>query len=128
MKVLVCGSRKFTLELKALVYRTLDGLTLKPTIIIHGGATGVDSIATHWGMENNVNVVIYQADWKSLGKHAGPIRNGKMLVLGKPDLVLAFPGSLGTADMVRQALAAGVPVDRIDPSSLIVTPMKMEIA
>jgi hypothetical protein len=28
----------------------------------------------------------------------------------KPDLVIAFPGGRGTADMVKQAKAAGVPV------------------
>jgi formate dehydrogenase assembly factor FdhD len=29
---------------------------------------------------------------------------------GKPDLVVAFPGGRGTADMVRKAQTAGVPV------------------
>lgn len=41
---------------------------------------------------------------------AGPIRNSFMLALG-PDLVLAFPGGRGTADMVRQASEAGVAFD-----------------
>lgn len=44
------------------------------------------------------------------GKAAGPIRNQRMLDEGKPDLVVAFPGGRGTADMVRRAKAAGVPV------------------
>jgi predicted Rossmann-fold nucleotide-binding protein len=33
-----------------------------------------------------------------------------MLSEGKPDLVIAFPGGRGTADMIRQAKEAGVPV------------------
>lgn len=41
---------------------------------------------------------------------AGPIRNSRMLREGKPDLVLAFPGHGGTADMVKQAGEAGVGV------------------
>lgn len=31
-----------------------------------------------------------------------------MLTDGQPDLVVAFPGGRGTADMVRRARAAGV--------------------
>jgi len=33
-----------------------------------------------------------------------------MLAEGEPDAVLAFPGGRGTADMVRRAKRAGVPV------------------
>ena len=41
---------------------------------------------------------------------AGPERNARMLAEGRPDLVVAFPGGTGTADMVRRAKAAGVRV------------------
>lgn len=47
------------------------------------------------------------------GKSAGPIRNQTMLDDGKPDLVLAFPGGRGTADMVAKAEKHGIPVRRI---------------
>lgn len=33
---------------------------------------------------------------------------------GKPDLVVAFPGGRGTADMVKRARAAGVEVIEVD--------------
>ena len=33
-----------------------------------------------------------------------------MLAEGKPDLVVAFPGGAGTANMIEQARAAGVRV------------------
>jgi hypothetical protein len=36
-----------------------------------------------------------------------------MLTEGKPDLVVAFPGGRGTADMVRRAYAANVIVKEI---------------
>jgi hypothetical protein len=36
-----------------------------------------------------------------------------MLDKGRPDLVLAFPGGRGTADMIQRAEAAGVPVQRL---------------
>ena len=38
------------------------------------------------------------------------MRNARMLAEGKPDLVVAFPGGRGTADMVAQARKAGVRV------------------
>lgn len=50
------------------------------------------------------------ADWDGLGRKAGPIRNQRMLDEGKPDLVVAFPGDKGTADMVRRARTASLEV------------------
>jgi hypothetical protein len=47
------------------------------------------------------------------GKAAGPIRNQRMIDEGKPDLVIAFPGGRGTADMVSRAKKAGIPVQEI---------------
>lgn len=38
-----------------------------------------------------------------------------MLVEGKPDLVIAFPGGVGTAMMCRIAEEANVPVHSYDP-------------
>jgi hypothetical protein len=49
-------------------------------------------------------------DWKRLGTAAGPARNAKMLRDGKPDMVIAFKGGRGTANMVKQATEAGVTV------------------
>jgi len=58
-------------------------------------------------------VTTFDADWK-LGKKAGPLRNQRMIDEGRPDLVVAFPGGKGTADMVRRAEAAGVKVLKIE--------------
>ena len=41
---------------------------------------------------------------------AGHKRNQLMLETEKPDLVIAFPGTGGTADMMRRARRAGVKV------------------
>jgi predicted polyphosphate/ATP-dependent NAD kinase len=40
---------------------------------------------------------------------------------GKPDIVLAFPGGRGTADMVRRAVAADIPVRTISATQAIET-------
>ena len=54
---------------------------------------------------NGVVVEEFKADWDKFGRAAGPIRNAQMLREGKPDLVVAFPGGRGTANMVAQAKA-----------------------
>jgi hypothetical protein len=56
---------------------------------------------------------MFPADWEKYGKAAGPIRNQQILVEGKPDLVVAFQGGRGTANMVSRAQQAGVPVVEI---------------
>lgn len=83
------------------------------TSMIAGGARGADTMARHLAHAWNVRFRAFAADWKTHGRAAGPIRNQRMLDEGKPDLVVAFPGGRGTADMVRRARAAGVPVMEI---------------
>jgi hypothetical protein len=58
--------------------------------------------------------VVYPADWAKHGRAASPIRNQQMLDEGRPNLVVAFPGGRGTADMVRRARSAGVEVIEVD--------------
>jgi len=82
-------------------------------VLIHGGARGADRAADEWAVVSWVVVEEYKADWKNDGRAAGPIRNQRMLDLGKPDLVIAFPGGRGTADMVKRARKAGVEVMEI---------------
>lgn len=107
-RVLVCGGRNFS------DYRYLTAQLCKvnptPSLIIEGGATGADELARKWAMRRSIAVETYNAQWGQHGRAAGPIRNQQMLDEGKPDLVVAFPGGTGTADMVRRAKAAGVPI------------------
>jgi len=119
LRVLVCGGRDFFDYAK--LCETLDGLLnsnsdpLPPPeiVIIHGCAPGADLMADKWAVNRYVMVEEYPADWKMHGPAAGPIRNQRMLDEGKPDIVVAFPGGRGTADMVRRAKAAGVRVIEI---------------
>jgi hypothetical protein len=107
MRILVCGGREFTD--RRLLNDTLNGLRLTRGIVhvIAGGARGADSMAEWWAKAEGVPCQVYQADWAGLGRKAGPIRNQRMLDEGKPDLVVAFPGGRGTADMVRRGREAG---------------------
>ena len=114
--VLVCGGRDY--EDIDRVYAVLDGIHAKAPIasIIHGGAKGADKLAGSWAFFRDlVPERIYRANWADLGKAAGPLRNQQMLDKEAVDLVIAFPGGRGTADMVRRARKAGVPVREIQP-------------
>lgn len=107
MRLLVCGGRKF----EDWTWLNLELTRRKPTVIIHGGAPGADTLAGRWAGVNGVACRVVFADWDLHGKKAGPIRNQQMLDDYFPEAVLAFPGGTGTADMVRRALAAGLPVE-----------------
>lgn len=119
MKVLVCGGRDYDSwdVLYSTLYEIFDsGLRdlSEPFIVVEGGATGADFLARVWAkymaIEFPVTFEEYPADWKAHGKAAGAIRNQQMLDLAKPELVVAFPGGRGTADMVSRAKKAGVKV------------------
>lgn len=110
MRVLVCGGRDY--KDRSRVYAELDALHNQMSALVCGGAPGADTLAWDWGWHRNFYCERIMADWKTHGRAAGPIRNQKMLEWG-PDLVLAFPGGRGTADMIRRAEAAGVAVRRI---------------
>lgn len=116
VRVLVCGGRDF--QDYALVKTTLDRIHRLRTIthLIHGAARGADSLGEKWGSAQ-IGVVVesYPADWLREGKSAGFKRNERMLAKGRPDVVVAFPGGVGTAHMVRIARAAGVPVMEVVP-------------
>jgi hypothetical protein len=134
MRVLVCGGRDFaninphkkddlSLSQYRFVRSVLANFTNRfskewslwdnwlPTdiTIISGAAKGVDSAAIDYAISDFLPFEEYPADWDQYGKGAGYIRNQQMLDTGI-DLVVAFPGGRGTADMVRRAKKAGVEV------------------
>lgn len=112
MRVLVCGGRDYADKLE--LWRALDAWDPAITEVISGMARGADAFAAEWAEEHEIPLHRFPADWDTHGKAAGPIRNQRMLDEGKPDVVVAFPGGRGTADMVRRAEAAGVKVVRVE--------------
>lgn len=106
MIVLVCGGRGYDDQRR--VFAVLDAL--QPELVIQGGAKGADFHARAWATARGKPCATFDAPWASLGRKAGPVRNGWMLEFGRPDLVLAFPGGPGTADMMYQARSSGVEV------------------
>lgn len=90
------------------------GNFLPSVTIISGNAEGVDSVAIDWAVVNWCRCLEFEADWEKHGRAAGPIRNQRMLVEGKPDLVVAFRGGRGTENMKRLAKAANIRVIEVN--------------
>jgi hypothetical protein len=120
MRVLVCGGRDFGCDKfghydeRRFIFNYLDCAWTRETYsvltIIQGGAEGADNAAKDWADMNYIACWEFPANWPKYGKPAGFLRNKRMLLEGKPDLVIAFPGGKGTANMVRLAKEAGVEV------------------
>lgn len=113
MRVLVCGGRAYGNRPR--VNEVLDKLhsELGVSTMIDGAARGADQLAHEWALSVGVATERYPADWENQGTFAGPARNKRMLDEGQPDVVIAFPGGRGTADMIRKARRAGVEVVEI---------------
>ncbi|MGP1257091.1 MAG: DUF2493 domain-containing protein [Kiloniellales bacterium] len=117
MRVLVCGGRNY--RDSDHVWKTLHELDADTPIdcVVHGAARGADRHGMIWALDNGRLHAPFAADWARHGKAAGALRNSQMLRDGKPDLVVAFPGGRGMADMVRKAQLAGVPVLQVPPQA-----------
>ena len=116
VKVLICGGRKW--NRRELTFRALDFLHQRHQFraVIHGAASGADTLASEWAHSRGIKVYEYPAKWRpphlngQLDREAGFKRNQMMLDMEQPDLVIAFPGTSGTADMMRRSRQAGVQV------------------
>jgi len=117
LRVIVCGGRDFTD--RRFVFDSLDRIdkTFPIGLVIHGAQRGPDRISGEWAKERGRKWREFPADWKKYDKQAGPVRNRKMIEHGA-DFVIAFPGGIGTANMMRQASEAGLIVMRavVQPS------------
>lgn len=131
MKVLVCGGRDFGRIkdindrddcLRAMKEEMFFNVWLRSNVlmpnegdvtVIAGEANGADTLARKWAEYWELQYEGFPAEWELYGHKAGPLRNEKMLLEG-PDLVVAFPGGRGTADMVKRARKVGIEVIEVE--------------
>lgn len=114
MKLAVVGSRGF--RLRMWLCQVLNARRSRISMIITGGAAGVDSMAEDWARAHRVSRMILEADWRPggvLDYSAGPRRN--TLIVEAADSLLAFwdGQSRGTRDVIAKANAKGIPVEVI---------------
>jgi len=123
-RVLVCGGRNY--HNRDMVNTILNQAHADRnfTALIHGAAMGADRLGFWWALAHQrgypaFEILGFPADWERYGGSAGAIRNSQMLKEGQPDLVIAFPGGRGTADMIEKARRHGIEVAEIhDPTPI----------
>jgi hypothetical protein len=139
IRVLVCGGRNY--DNRDHIHNTLCDIDTERgpiACVIHGAATGADHEGMIWAQMmatarpfmrhvpfkadwDNINVpgavIKYRRNGRPYNAAAGPMRNARMIKEGRPDLVVAFPGGNGTADMVCRARAAGIEVIEVSEAT-----------
>lgn len=112
MKVAIVGSRGF-LPLDAVGAWMRCSLP-RDTIVVSGGARGVDLAALEQAHALGMVTVVYAPEWRrpdgTINRGAGFARN--QLIVDQADRVVAFwdGQSRGTLDTIRRAAKAGKPV------------------
>ncbi len=106
MRIAIVGSREYPdlRHVKKYVSELPDG-----TVVISGGAVGVDRTAVYFARQRGFETVVHLPDWNTHGRSAGIIRNQK-IVDDCDELVAFWDGvSNGTADSIKRARKAGKP-------------------
>lgn len=123
MNLAIIGSRNFSnLGLVADYVRRLPS----DTVVISGGARGVDLTAAVAARSTGLTVREFLPDWERYGKSAGFKRNAQ-IVEAADRLVAFWDGrSRGTADTISKARDAGLIVTIIRPDGSEETPRSIE--
>ena len=102
--LLVCGGRRYGDgdRVRAVLDRTAERVEI--LAVRHGDAFGADKLAGKWAEENGYEVQSYKNPQTRIDAHVEGLGASSVVA------VVAFPGGEGTADMVRRARAAGLPV------------------
>ena len=108
MRTIIAGGRDFAPTAKD--WATLDRLRTEIPItkVVSGGARGADHFGERWARSRGVELVVINANWRTLGRRAGPFRNEMMASYAQA--LVAFPGGKGTRDMIGRAHQHGLVV------------------
>lgn len=126
MRVICTGSRNWMgiygdgriYQVLNIVLALADVLGEKLTIIHGDCPTGADQVVDRWARRregDGVTVETLPADWRTLGKRAGPVRNKAMVDRGA-DMCIGFVrgDARGTRITLAMAAEAGIPTFTVD--------------
>lgn len=104
MRIAVIGSRNIiNLELKNFLPKNI-------TLLITGGAKGIDTLAENYSDKNKIPKLIFLPDYDKYGKSAPLIRN-KLIVENADEVIAIWDGvSRGTKFSIDYAKLIGKPV------------------
>lgn len=106
MRTIIAGSRAITDP--AAVGQAMRCACLTPSVVLSGGAPGVDWLGERWAEERGIPVERHLANWGKNPHTAGRLRNTKMAHLADA-LVAVWDGSSpGTKHMIDTARTVGL--------------------
>jgi hypothetical protein len=108
VRTIIAGSRD--LNSYTLVVRAVEESGIEPTVVLSGGARGIDDQGEKWASRRGIPIERYLAEWKLWGRSAGYRRN--VVMAERADaLVAVWDGSSrGTKHMIETALSKGLTV------------------
>lgn len=114
LRTIIAGSRGINSYM--LLEECLQDVPFTPTVVISGGARGVDKLGEMWAVARYIPVEVYPAEWDKYGRRAGYERN-KLMASKAEALVALWDGeSRGTEHMITIAKEKGLTVHVFDLS------------
>lgn len=112
-RVIIAGSRTVPENDPDLVVRihkiliNIKGCDLE---IVSGTCSGADRLGEYYAAQYGISVKQFPADWNTLGKSAGPIRNKQMADYATHLIAIWDGESVGTRHMIESAKRNGLKV------------------
>ena len=112
MRVIIAGGRDFNDRklLKEKCDKILGNTPREELQIVSGGARGADLCGEGYAQDNNIDYVVFNADWKKYGKKAGILRNEQMAKYSNALIAFWDGKSPGTKNMILTAKKLGLKV------------------
>ena len=114
MYLLIAGSRSIT------HFSLFEHIPAEVTLIISGGADGIDCIAEQYADEHRLSKLILRPQYQKFGKSAPLKRNEQMVALADAVLVVWDGKSRGTKHTIDYAKKLGKPITVIMVSENLV--------
>lgn len=103
MKTAIIGSRNLNVDISKYIPE-------ETTIIISGGAKGIDTLASEYAYINNIPIIIFKPEYSKYGKFA-PLARNKLIVEEADFIVAIWDGqSRGTLFTINYAKKLGKPI------------------
>ena len=106
MKVIIAGGRDYH-EYETLL-EAIKESQFDITTVVSGGAKGVDALGERYADEMNKELNVFEADWATHRRAAGPIRNRKMSENAEALIAIWDGQSRGTKNMIETATKKGL--------------------
>lgn len=99
MKTIIAGSRNISDYDQVLLAVNNSGFDI--TEVVSGRSGSVDLNGERYAMEHHLELTYFPADWRILGRSAGPIRNTKMAKYADAAIIVWDGTSRGSANMIE---------------------------